>query len=120
MKNHTRIPKNHPVQPLKLGQKAEDKVTCGYCGLSWDDGKCTSMTPAPSARCPFEEFHIHPDGKDEPAEDKGKAEMLAALEMAAKLIKTARKHFPKSIRNPDRFQLELTCAAVTSAIHHQQ
>jgi hypothetical protein len=53
------IPADWPVQPLKPGEKAEDKATCGHCGLSWDDGISTSMTPAPSARCPFEQFHIH-------------------------------------------------------------
>lgn len=59
-KKHEPIPKNWPVQPLRSGQKAEDKTTCGTCGLSWDDGKVTSMTPAPAARCPFEQFHIYP------------------------------------------------------------
>jgi len=51
------IPKDFPVRPLRKNQKAEDKATCGSCELSWDDGKVTSMTPAPSARCPFEYFH---------------------------------------------------------------
>lgn len=51
------IPRTWPVQPLKLGQQADDPVTCGHCGLTWDDGKITSMTPAPAARCPFESFH---------------------------------------------------------------
>lgn len=58
-RNTKPIPRNHPVQPLRWNQKAEDKATCGHCGLSWDDGKVTSMTPAPSARCPFEAFHIY-------------------------------------------------------------
>ncbi len=51
-----------------------DIVTDGGCGLSWDDSIITSMTPAPSARCPFEYFHkyvftnrIHP-GKETPLE----------------------------------------------------
>ena len=35
--------------------------TCNACGLSWDDGIITSMTPAPSARCPFEAFHDDPE-----------------------------------------------------------
>jgi len=56
-----RIPKDHPVQPLKPEQSAKDKATCGHCGLSWDDGISTSLTPAPSARCPFEYYHIHSD-----------------------------------------------------------
>ena len=33
------------------------KATDGSCGLSWDDSISTSMTPAPAARCPFEQFH---------------------------------------------------------------
>jgi hypothetical protein len=54
---HITVPKTWPVQPLRAGQKAKDRATCSTCGLSWDDGKSTSMTPAPSARCPFEFFH---------------------------------------------------------------
>ena len=52
-----KIPSNFEVQPLKPGEVAKDKATCGTCGLSWDDGKITGMTPAPSGRCPFEAFH---------------------------------------------------------------
>ena len=58
-KTHSPIPRDHPVRPLRKGQKAKDRATCGHCGLSWDDGKVTSLTPAPSARCPFEMFHIY-------------------------------------------------------------
>ena len=56
------IPKNFEVQPLKLGQEAKnpkDRCTCGYCGLSWDDGISTQWTPTPSGRCPFEYYHIY-------------------------------------------------------------
>lgn len=59
MSNVESIPKSFPVQPLVAGQPAKDKATCGHCELSWDDAICTSMTPAPSARCPFEYFHIY-------------------------------------------------------------
>ncbi len=62
MKTHEPIPKDHPVQPLRRGRHAQnwrDEATCGYCGLRWDDGKITSMTPAPSARCPFEYYHVY-------------------------------------------------------------
>ena len=38
-------------------------VTCGVCQRSWDDSIVTGMTPAPSARCPFEYFH---NGEDVP------------------------------------------------------
>lgn len=61
MSNHDPIPADFPVQPLKSGQEAKDKVTCGHCGLSWDDAIPTSWTPAPSARCPFEYFHLYPE-----------------------------------------------------------
>jgi hypothetical protein len=32
-------------------------ATCGTCHRTWDDGHVTSVTPAPSARCPFEHWH---------------------------------------------------------------
>ncbi len=54
------VPADFPVRPLLT---AEDKAgaaslaTCGHCGRSWDDGIITSMTPTPSARCPFEYYH---------------------------------------------------------------
>lgn len=55
-----RIPADHPVQPLLTAgavAAAEDPARCGTCGLYWDDGEVTSITPTPSARCPFEYFH---------------------------------------------------------------
>lgn len=63
-KTHEPIPPDFPVQPLKKGQKAEDEMTCGHCGLSWDDAIETDWTPVPSARCPFEYFHIYPDDEE--------------------------------------------------------
>lgn len=51
------IPEDHPVRPLDDTANAADPATCGTCGLSWDDGISTSMTPTPGARCPFEYFH---------------------------------------------------------------
>jgi hypothetical protein len=75
MKRHERIPKGFEVRPLKPGQKAVDKATCGHCGLSWDDDVVTSMTPAPSGRCPFEEFHIYEDEEPKPLA-KGKIPRL--------------------------------------------
>jgi hypothetical protein len=56
-----KVPKDFPVQPLKPGEPAKDKATCGTCGRSWDDGKITGWTPAPSGRCPFEYFHARED-----------------------------------------------------------
>lgn len=44
-------------------------------------------------------------------------EMFAALKEAEKIVKTARQYFPKSIRNSDRFSLELTAAAIGKALH---
>lgn len=43
-------------------------------------------------------------------------DLLAALEQAYQLLKTARQYFPKRIRNSDTFQLELACAAIGSAL----
>lgn len=51
------VPDDYPVRPLADDESAEDRVTCGTCGRSWDDAVVTGMTPAPSARCPFEAFH---------------------------------------------------------------
>jgi hypothetical protein len=40
------------------------------------------------------------------------SEMLEALKVADNLVKIARKYFPKSIRNNDKFQLENACATI--------
>ena len=32
-------------------------LTCGTCGRTWDDAHATAWTPAPAARCPFENLH---------------------------------------------------------------
>lgn len=58
MERTIKIPTDFEVQPIGPNDPAEDRVTCGTCGLSWDDGKVTSMTPAPAARCPFEAFRV--------------------------------------------------------------
>ena len=42
---------------------------------------------------------------------------IEALNYAAKLIETARRYFPKSMKNSDKFNLENTCATVGKAIH---
>lgn len=72
------IPATWEVQPIAEGGEAPanltepddvnggtktttDYVTCGACGLTWDDSVPTGLTPAPSARCPFETFHIGED-----------------------------------------------------------
>lgn len=43
-------------------------------------------------------------------------ELLEALKYAAELVQTARQHFPKPIKNADRFKLENTCATINKAI----
>lgn len=52
------IPVDHAVQPLRSGADAQQRATCGNCGLSWDDAIVTALTPTPAARCPFEYFHL--------------------------------------------------------------
>jgi hypothetical protein len=64
MRGNKRVPKDHPVKPLRRGSKARRAAidagtlaTCGTCMRSWDDSIPTSMTPVPSGRCPFEYYH---------------------------------------------------------------
>lgn len=48
----------------------EGKVTtCYSCGRSWDDAFVSGVTPAPSARCPFEYQH-RATRHDQRAEDE--------------------------------------------------
>jgi hypothetical protein len=68
------VPTDYPVQPLKVGEHPKGETQCGNCGLRWDDDIPTSMTPAPSARCPFESFHL-----PEKAMTKRQTERLASL-----------------------------------------
>lgn len=63
------VPKDFAVQPLKPGEPAKDAVTCGVCGLTWDDGVSTGWTPTPSGRCPFEYFHEDIDASKKKADD---------------------------------------------------
>ena len=68
-----KVPTDHPVQPLRTDaqkEAARSLATCGVCGLSWDDGVTTSITPAPSARCPFEEYHEDEDEDEDEDGDK--------------------------------------------------
>lgn len=55
---HDPIPDDFPVRPLGAADEATSWATCGHCHLSWDDAIPTQYTPTPSARCPFEYFHI--------------------------------------------------------------
>lgn len=55
-----RVPKDWPVRHIYRGSKAASRpgiAECGTCRRLWDDTVTTSMTPTPSARCPFEYFH---------------------------------------------------------------
>lgn len=44
----------------KMVESHADIATCGSCGRSWDDSIVTGITPAPSARCPFEDMRKLP------------------------------------------------------------
>lgn len=71
-----RVPKNWPVQPVKLAPNNRDYATCGTCGRIWNDALSTSMTPAPSGRCPFEPFH-----KEEKLKPKKRLKKFSVLLM---------------------------------------
>lgn len=83
MKTHNPIPWQWPVQPWNdnSGLKPKDLCTCGHCGLSWDDGQSTSMTPAPSGRCPFEAFHVY-----ESDDEEEELDLNLIIERQAKVI----------------------------------
>lgn len=59
------VPDNFSVKELDEDDDAEDRVTCGTCGRSWDDAIPTTWTPAPSGRCPFEYYHADQDSDRE-------------------------------------------------------
>lgn len=44
-------------------------------------------------------------------------ELADALRYAAELIPTARRYFPKSVQNRDKFDLENTCATIGRALN---
>jgi hypothetical protein len=58
------IPDDYEVRPVDAAAPGSRITTDGYCGLSWDDAVVTSMTPAPSGRCPFEPFHVYPGNEE--------------------------------------------------------
>lgn len=57
------IPSDWPVRPLRSDEHPPGRTECGTCGRAWDDDIATSMTPTPSARCPFESFHGEEEGE---------------------------------------------------------
>lgn len=65
-----KVPKDFPVKVLKPGEPAKDRATCGNCGRSWDDAIGTELTPAPSARCPFEYYHAEEQPPKKPRKNK--------------------------------------------------
>jgi hypothetical protein len=73
MRPHITIPPDYEVQPLKPGEPAIDKCRCYTCGLAWDDGIVTGITPAPGARCPFEPFHIEEEDEAEASPASGRS-----------------------------------------------
>lgn len=42
------------------GNPIIEVATCGNCGRSWNDAAGSSITPAPSGRCPYEMDDEHP------------------------------------------------------------
>lgn len=76
---------------------------------AWDNAPfCVDSTPELDA--------IHAENQANAALIAAAPELLQALQLAAALIPTARKHFPKSIRNSDKFDLENSCATINTAI----
>lgn len=51
------------------GRPVMDWTTDGACGFRWNDALMTSLTPAPSARCPNEYNHDEPDAEDDAEDD---------------------------------------------------
>lgn len=53
------VPEDWPVQPLDEDEVDDTPgaMQCGSCLRWWDNSVSTSITPVPSARCPFENFH---------------------------------------------------------------
>lgn len=62
------------------GHPIVDVATCGHCGRSWNDALSSSVTPAPSGRCPFEYEHVYDDAPDyEMSEDRKALILLDAM-----------------------------------------
>lgn len=86
----TRVPRDHPVKPLRRGSKAwrdaeqrRELAQCGTCERYWDDGMVTGMTPVPSGRCPFEYYHGKPSPRQgNSAAPAGQVSLTAAERQA--------------------------------------
>lgn len=55
------IERGEPNEDGPNGEHVPELTTCGTCGRTWDDGRISELTPAPSARCPFEYAHASED-----------------------------------------------------------
>ena len=88
---------------------------CRSCALRAESGACK----IPAAPCLG---LARPDGRGihyvkRRGEGKagGVSKISEALRLADELVRRARRRFPKSPKHPDKFLLELTCAAVYEA-----
>jgi hypothetical protein len=61
------------------GREIVDVATCGTCGRSWNDAASSSVTPAPSGRCPFE--YEHPGARLEYLRAQIRAECISMGEV---------------------------------------
>lgn len=64
--DHEEVPEDHPVQPIDEPTGAAHEATCRTCDRTWDDSTPTSMTPTPSGRCPFEDYHAPEAAEEQP------------------------------------------------------
>jgi len=46
------------------GKKIVEIAECGVCGRTWNDAAVSSITPAPSGRCPYEMDSENPCGQE--------------------------------------------------------
>lgn len=123
MKQENDMPKRIPGDPEGYDPVFDTPGSgaCGACALHAESGACK----IPKAPCLGlarpEDRGIH---YIERAGDKvsgahspgaGEDKVREALRLADELVRLARKRFPKSPKHPDKFLLELTCAAVHEA-----
>ena len=103
------VPDDYPVKVLKPGteayRNAKDLATCGTCGRSWDDAVVTGITPAPSARCPFEYYHDYDDDDGHYAMRKG-APFADYKDFADCVAKNADKDDPEAYCGKIKHQVE--------------
>ena len=123
MKQENDTPKRIPGDPGGYDPVFDtpESGACCVCALHAESGACK----IPGAPCLS---LARPEGRGvhyiERAGDKvsgahspgaGEDKVREALRLADELVRLARKRFPKSPKHPDKFLLELTCAAVHEA-----